>query len=44
MGPQNPSPQDMDRLEVEIREEEEVWVHFEHFKSDISQKQLVSQS
>ena len=44
MGPQNPSPQDMDRLEVEIREKEEVWVRFEHFKSDISQKQLVSQS
>jgi len=34
----------MDRLEVEIREEEEVWVRFENFKSDISQKQLVSQS
>ena len=44
MGPQNASPRDMDRLEVEIREEEEVWVRFERFKSGISQKQLVSQS
>ena len=44
IGPQNPSPRDMDRLEVEIREEEEVWVRFERFKSGISQKQLVSQS
>ena len=36
MGPQNPSSRDMDRLEVEIREGEEVWVRFERFKSGIS--------
>lgn len=36
--PKSPSPRDLDELEVEIRDDSEVWVKFQNYRAGISKK------
>ena len=38
MGPNSPSPRDLDTLEVELRGGKEVWVKFENFQTNTPEK------
>ncbi|NBQ23431.1 MAG: Rieske (2Fe-2S) protein [Verrucomicrobia bacterium] len=40
----SPSPRDMDRLEVEIRYQDQIWVNFIRFKSGISEQESLLRS
>jgi Rieske Fe-S protein len=36
--PKSPSPRGLDELEVEVRDNSEVWVKFQNYRAGISQK------
>ena len=41
LGARSPSPRGLDTLEVEIREENQVWVRFQNFRAGEAQKRVV---
>lgn len=41
-SPKSPSPRPMDTLEVEVRNENEIWVKFQNFQTGIPEKKAIS--